>query len=334
LFPTTWSGERFRRNALTPLALALLSSLAAAQGTGDPAAAAATPAAAPEDELAEVIVRAPEPRYVAPTQRDRIGRVWVPVFINDQGPFRLVLDSGANRSAVIEAVARRLGIPLDQSSPVLLRGVTGSAIAPTIRVDSVSVGDLYVGPAVLPIVNDAFGGAEGLLGTQGMEDKRIFIDFRNDFINVSRSRNRRADPGFESIPFISDKLNLLVVRATVGGTPVRAIIDTGAQASIGNGALKFALERRLNRKPQSQDEITGATGEMQTGIGARISPITIGNISIRDPHITFGEMHIFEHWELGNEPAILIGMDILGLLDTLVIDYRRKELHVKPRRGG
>ena len=33
------------------------------------------------------------------------------------------------------------------------------------------------------------------------------------------------------------------------------------------------------------------------------------------------------------EPALLIGMDVLGLLDTLIIDYRRKELQVKLRRG-
>jgi hypothetical protein len=30
---------------------------------------------------------------------------------------------------------------------------------------------------------------------------------------------------------------------------------------------------------------------------------------------------------------MLIGMDVLGLLDTLVIDYRRKELQMKLRRG-
>jgi hypothetical protein len=29
------------------------------------------------------------------------------------------------------------------------------------------------------------------------------------------------------------------------------------------------------------------------------------------------------------EPAVLIGMDALGLLDTLVIDYRRRELHLR-----
>ena len=48
----------------------------------------------------EVVVQALEPRYVAPTLRDRIGRIWAPVMINGKGPFRLVLDTGASRSAV------------------------------------------------------------------------------------------------------------------------------------------------------------------------------------------------------------------------------------------
>ena len=42
----------------------------------------ATPSQAANEQVApgtEVIVSAPQPRYVAPTQRDRIGRIWAPV---------------------------------------------------------------------------------------------------------------------------------------------------------------------------------------------------------------------------------------------------------------
>ena len=82
---------------------------------------------------------------------------------------------------------------------------------------------------------------------------------------------------------------------------------------------------------RSEDVVTGATGATQTGIGVRVSPISIGNLTIRDAHLTFGDMRIFEHWNLMNEPAVVIGMDILGLVDTLVIDYQRMEMHIKPR---
>jgi hypothetical protein len=283
------------------------------------------------DEISEIIVRAPEPRYVAPTLRDRIGRVWVPVYINERGPFRLVLDSGATNSAVIPRVATLLGLSAKDAPKVMLRGVTGSAVAETVRVKSMVVGDLEIGQTVVPLVPDAFGGAEGLLGTEGMNNKRIYIDFRNDFVNISRSRNRRADVGFHSLPLLRDSGKLLVVRASIGNVRARAIIDTGAQSSIGNALLRDALERKWRRTKGSDDVITGATGDQQRGEGWPIPSIELGGLIVEQAHITFGDMHIFEHWNANEEPTILIGMDILGLVDTLVIDYQRKEVHIKPQ---
>ncbi|MET0533257.1 MAG: retropepsin-like aspartic protease, partial [Steroidobacter sp.] len=117
----------------------------------------------------EVIVDAPEPRYVAPTLRDKIGRVWAPVYINGKGPFRLVLDTGANRTAVIPALANRLGTPLE-TNPVKLLGATGSSMVPIIKVASIEVGDLWLGDRKVAIVPDVFGGAEGVLGADGLSD--------------------------------------------------------------------------------------------------------------------------------------------------------------------
>jgi predicted aspartyl protease len=296
------------------------------------------PAAAPSDQLDELIIRVPEPRYVAPTRRDRIGRVWVPVIINGKGPFRLVLDSGATRSAVTPQVAARLGLSTDKSPPVILRGVTGTATAPTIRADSLEVGDLYIAPTTLPIVNDAFGGAEGLLGTEGLGDKRIYIDFRNDFINIARSKGTPADDSFITLQTLRRPDDLLVVRATIGGVNARAIIDTGAQATVANSALRDALEKKLRTAQGTRDEITGATGETQIGEGQIVSRIALGGVAIHSAHMTFGDMRIFSYWKLTEEPCLLVGMDILGLVDTLIIDYKRRELMIRlrdtPTRSG
>ena len=135
----------------------------------------------------EVVATAPEPRDRAPTLRDRIGRVWAPVYyINGQGPFRLVLDTGANRSAVIQSLATRIAAPIKPGA-VRLLGVTGSSVVSTIHIDSIEVGDLWLGNRHLAIVEDVFGGAEGILGADGLSDKRISIDFRNDQISILRS---------------------------------------------------------------------------------------------------------------------------------------------------
>jgi predicted aspartyl protease len=320
---------------MTGFAAGLVALLAAASLRAQDTGAVLQQATA--DPLEELVIQVPEPRYVAPTRRDRIGRVWVPVYINGKGPFRLVLDSGATRTAVTAGVAARLGLATNVSAPVMLRGVTGIAQVPTIHAEKLEVGDLYIAPTTLPIVADAFGGAEGLLGTEGLGDKRIYIDFRKDFINISRSKGQAADYGFTTVPTLRRGGRLLIVNASVGGVKALAIIDTGAQASVANLAMRDALRRRLRSGKGTSDEIIGATGDMQTGEGFTVSQIHIGDVEIRSAHVTFGDMTIFSHWKLADEPAILLGMDVLGLVDTLIIDYKRRELMIKlgdgrPRR--
>jgi predicted aspartyl protease len=286
------------------------------------------------EELTDILVEAPEPRYVSPTRRDQIGRIWAPVMINGHGPFRLVLDTGASHSAVTALVALALGIPTDQSPPVILRGVTGFATVPTIHVDTLTVGDLAVDSPILPIVPDALGGAQGILGAEGLAGKRIFIDFRHDKIVITYSRNEKSGRDFVDVPFHSIRNTLVVVNAVIGEVRVKAIIDTGGETTIANLALRDALSRRSVRYRGTPDEIMGATKEIQTGEIIPMPAIEFGTIQIRDSGVTFADAYIFKQWQLLHEPAILIGMDALGLLDTLVIDYRRHELQMRMPKAG
>jgi len=50
---------------------------------------------------------------------------------------------------------------------------------------------------------------------------------------------------------------------------------------------------------------------------------------ITNVDVTFGDIYIFRLWELDRQPAIVIGMDVLGQLDTLIIDYRLRELQLR-----
>ena len=275
----------------------------------------------------EVVVQAPEPRFVAPTLRDRIGRIWAPVFINGRGPFRMVLDTGASDSAITAPVASALGLVPSPSQLVLVQGVAGSAIVPTIQVDSLTVGDLDVTSATLPIVADALGGAEGVLGTAGFTDKRIDIDFLHDRITIVRSHGQHAPIGFITLPLERSGPGLLMVQGSVARVRVHAVIDTGAERSIGNEALRRAL---VSRHAQgTPDKIYDVTTHVQGGEMFESPPIMLGKIEIRGARITYGEVRIFEHWHLTQKPALLIGMDALGLLDALIIDYRRHELQLR-----
>ena len=49
-----------------------------------------------------------------------------------------------------------------------------------------------------------------------------------------------------------------------------------------------------------------------------------------DLPVTFGDLHVFEIWGLTETPALVIGMDMLGMLRQFVVDYKRREFQLKP----
>jgi hypothetical protein len=283
--------------------------------------------------LEHVSVVADEPRYVAPTRLDKIGRIWAPVSVNGQGPFRLVLATGASHTALTPHLAEALGIQANPADTVMLRGATGSAAVPMVPIESLEIGDFLMESRRLAIIPDALGGADGVLGIDGLADKRIHIDFRRDRITIMRSKNQRAAGGYTTIP-VSLLQGLLVVEASMGGVPVKAIIDTGGQVTLGNQALRLALAERRGDGIQDGklDQVFGATLDMQVGTRLETPALRLGTLLVRSPAMTFADFEIFKHWKMTGEPAMLIGMDVLGLLDTLIIDYRRRELQVRLAR--
>jgi hypothetical protein len=279
--------------------------------------------------IPQVVVETNEPRYVAPTRRDRIGRIWAPVMIDGKGPFRLVLDTGASHSAIIPRTAQELGI----STPgqmTKVTGFTGSAVVPSVTVERMQVGDIDISPYTLPIVPDVFGGADGVLGYETLSDKRIYADFGRDRLTIARSHGDRTPFGFDRIPIKLLEGGLLVADVKVGGIHTRAIIDTGSQGSVGNLALLDALMRHRPADAK-HDEIIGVTLAVQSGDDLPAPAIQMGTLTIQGVHILFGDMYLFQHWQMTNKPTMVLGMDLLGTFQVLILDYRTREMMIELR---
>jgi hypothetical protein len=228
-------------------------------------------------------------------------------------------------------VVDELALPIE-SDAVRLRGATGSAVVSAVRVKTLEIGELLIENMTMPIVADAFGGAQGVLGGAGLEDKRIVIEFRRDRIDIARSHRQLAPQGFSVVPFKYRPAQGMRVSAMVGSIKVIALIDTGAQVTVGNRALRAALAKRRSGQDGSGLEIVGVTEDVQQATSLRIPSIVAGEIILRNAQILFSDLYIFEHWKLESKPAVLIGMDVLGILDTLVIDYSLGELQIRTRR--
>jgi hypothetical protein len=171
-----------------------------------------------------------------------------------------------------------------------------------------------------------------VLGGEGMTDKRIHIEFLKDRITILRSQRASAPAGFSVVPFKYALNRGMRVDVMVGPIRAVALIDSGAQTTVGNLALRQALARRRGDRDAYDDAIIGVTEDIQQATQVRVPSIVAGQLIVNNAPIMFSDLHIFEYWQINSRPALIIGMDVLGALDTLIIDYRRKELQIKVRR--
>jgi hypothetical protein len=306
--------------------LALGGGLLSRLGVADPNIATRAPGATEElgGSLAD-----PEPLFAAPTRLDRIGRVMTNVMVNGKGPFRFVIDTGASRSTLAPHLSRALGLKTSVGRNVMLNGVTGAAEVPTVAVDSLEIGALKFTNQNLPVIfTSIMGNADGILGVAGFEDQRIDVDFKRDRVSVLASNGRR--PHFSMVTTRAERNDngLMIVDVRVGRRiKAKAVIDTGAERTLGNLALQTELNKNKRRKPEQVAAVVhGATADIADGNVQLVKETTLGDMTLSNLEVIFADFHVFKLWGLDKAPAMLIGMDMLGVLERLVIDYRRNEV--------
>lgn len=114
----------------------------------------------------------------------------VPVFINGEGPFRLVLDTGATFTCVTTELAARLDLPEQRGAIGYGAGVTSAGRVRLVRYDSVRVGNASardMGGCVLDLSSlDALGAAvDGLLGLNFLRAFDVHLDFRRSVVTLT-----------------------------------------------------------------------------------------------------------------------------------------------------
>jgi hypothetical protein len=262
------------------------------------------------------------------TRRDRMDRIVVPVRINGRGPFHFMLDTGATRTVLSDSVLADLGLSANPDRPLTVIGVSGSLQVASVHIESIDAGELHFRELDLPVLGGPIlAGLDGILGMDGLEGLRLSEDFIHDRTSIIRSTGRRTSFPYSVVPvqFLSQRL--LVADAYVGNVRARAIIDTGGPGSIGNLALLAALTHGPDaHKRGLQVPVLDATQALQQGVLARVPTLRLGAADIERLDVAFGDFHVFRSWGLQSQPAILIGMDVLGTFAELAIDYRRREL--------
>jgi len=272
-----------------------------------------------------------EARALVGTGRDAGGRVLVPVELNGRGPFNFIFNTGAGRSAVTAATVRAIGPSAEEAPSILVHGVTGSTVVPTIRVESMSLRKVNIPVSPLPVIANAFEEADGFLSALSLGSECTVLDFDRNTIapwttsplggDWSRSSSVSIDPCYRQV---------LIIRSRVQGIAVKTIIDTGAQATLGNLALHQALAADTLDTAELV-ELVGASVTGQIGIQQPLPMMEIGDLRIFGARIAYGDLPLFEHLKFSTDPAMLLGMDIIGQFAGVAIDYKHQLVHFRQR---
>ena len=89
---------------------------------------------------------------------------------------RLVVDTGAMLTVISTAVAKQLGLDLNNAAVIPLRSVSGTFLAPLTKVRSIGMGDATVRDVEVVVHDIAFGEGVGLLGMSFLGDFQVTIN--------------------------------------------------------------------------------------------------------------------------------------------------------------
>jgi predicted aspartyl protease len=256
-------------------------------------------------------------------------RLTVEVHINGHGPYQFVVDSGADTSVVGLRIARDLQLPL--GTPVVLNGMTERSTVDRVKVDSLTLGPSTIHDVQLPALSESDVGGQGMIGIDALVRQRIMMDFVKRLIKVEDATKPPKElPDEIVIVARRSRGQLILTHVKARGVALDAVIDTGAELTIGNLMLRDKLVRR--RQKFLQAKAYGVTGKEIDLEVAVIPEIQIGGIIIRDLPVAFADLPPFHVFGIADEPALFLGSDVLEAFRKVSLDFQARKVRFQLKR--
>jgi predicted aspartyl protease len=259
---------------------------------------------------------------------DEWGRPTAKVTINGRGPFRFLVDTGSTTTVIAQRVATQLAAPIIGTA--IVNGTTGFAEMPVARLAKLETGVVTSDNIRVAILTDeGLGREDGILGADVFASRRLVFDIEAKSVRVDPTRRGVHSRGGGNMRL--RKGLLAEVDGRVGGVHARLMLDTGAQNCIVNRVLEDSLVRAQPKMQRyERAKVIGVTGHVLEGNYLRLPRIDFGKIYVRDAGAVATDAHIFRLWELTDEPAMIVGVDVLSRLAGFSIDYGAKVFDAEP----
>jgi predicted aspartyl protease len=261
-------------------------------------------------------------------RKDDYDRMTVPVRVSGNGPYRFLVDTGADRTAISRELASHLNLGSGQQ--VELHSTTGASEVATASIPEIQLTRKPVKGIEAPLLDSVNIGADGILGTDSLASQRVEFDFKAGTMAVvpSSSPDFRAEPGTIVVEARRRNGRLIVTDATANGRHITVVVDTGSQVTIGNEALRRTLQAKDLLPETHPVDLVSVTGEHLTGDYMFLKNLEMGGVVLANLAVVFAPAHTFSQLKLDNKPAILLGMNAMRAFKKVSIDFANRRMRV------
>jgi predicted aspartyl protease len=258
---------------------------------------------------------------------DQSQRMTVPVQVDGTGPFRFLVDTGADRTAISSAVAARVGLAAGEEAS--LHTVTGTSTVQTATVQNLQLNQNGMKIIDAPILDADKMGADGILGTDSLRSQRVVFDFDKNLMTIVPSEQQVArEDGTIVVTGHLKNGRLIVTNAVADGNTITVILDTGAEVSVGNEALRRRLGNSGLVKSTGAVDLQSVTGDLLQGEYTFVKRLEVGDVTLANLAVVFADAHTFQKLGLEKRPALLLGMNALRAFKKVSIDFANRKLRV------
>ena len=254
-------------------------------------------------------------------RKDRYERLTVPVTIEGEGPYRFMIDTGAQATVVTHGLSKELALPALGKATLVAMG--SQRVVDMVKLDGLEFAGRLFDNLEAPLLERQNVGADGILGLNSLQDMRVMIDFKDDRMWVSDAADNSGSRGFEIVVRARRKLGqMIITNARIDGIRAAVVIDTGAQNSVGNIALRNKMRARGDTVVTSTD----VNGVQVTGNLGYARKMQIGGVELAGVPMSFTQSPAFAALDLEKRPAIILGMQNLKNFDRIAIDFATRRI--------
>lgn len=262
------------------------------------------------------------PGGVTIPMQDFGGRPVVELKINEKGPYRFILDTGASTTVVSEELSRELS--LTPPAGVHVASVGGGPAPAIVAIHDLHIGDAKLEgmiAAVMPLGGLLKGedAPRGILSAASFPGYLLTFDYSGKRILIKKGALESADSK-STFQYTEDQA-LPIVPVRIAGHDTQVHLDTGSPFGL-TLPMKFLTELPLASQPKEAGKLRTHGGEYPVSIARVDGTIELGKYKLDLDEVRFSDARPGPSPAVGN-----IGYDVLRHF-VVTLDAKNRRIRI------